>query len=527
MEDTLSRLAVAFDLAGKKAPRHITPWASLEELLTSPRFFGLDASPLQRAICRITEGRPLEDLAANPAVVKALGNPALLPRERPDEMVVISGIRVGKSLIAAAVGVDASQRVDVSRLGPGEIPRFSIVSLSRDLADVVRDHIVGRIMASEELKKLLVAEPKGDGVLLRHPSGRTIELLVVAGARAGASLVARWSAGAVFDEFPRMVGGGEGVINWDDSRRAVLERRLPNAQLWHIGAPWAPFGPGFRLVTDYWGRPSRSLVLVKAPAWDMNPNHWTPERIEKAKSDPDVYQTDVAAEFATPSEAMFSSASLDAVTRLQPLELPPEKGLEYCAAIDPATRSNGWTLSIATKKGGKRVQVLAREWRGSAVAPLDPDKVLAEIAGILKPYGIDSILSDQWSSDALRSLAGHHGLSLIQKTSTAEQTWTRYRAFGLRLTAGEVELAPHAQCKADLQRVQKRVLARGSAVHLPRTSDGRHCDFAPAVVLSFSRWLEEPVAPVEKSELERLHEEQTRMRREAESAFRGPQRYWG
>jgi hypothetical protein len=176
------------------------PDIPLERLLISPAAFGLTtASPLQRAVCRIIDGLPLEALSSCAEVRAAVGDIAMLPNAPPAEVLLLSGIRAAKSLIAAATAVRASQTCDLSGLGAGETPRVSVVSLTTDLAKVVFDHIVGNVLARPALKALLIGEPTSDIIVLRHPSGRPVEIKVVAGARAGASLVARWSAGCIFD----------------------------------------------------------------------------------------------------------------------------------------------------------------------------------------------------------------------------------------------------------------------------------------------------------------------------------------
>ncbi len=112
----------------------------LEFLLCDQAAFGLTtASPLQRAITRIADGRKLGALAHDPAVIDALGGPMAIAElacmtTRPREVAILSGIRVGKSLIAAALAVAWALTCDVSKLGPGEVPRVSIVSLTKDLA---------------------------------------------------------------------------------------------------------------------------------------------------------------------------------------------------------------------------------------------------------------------------------------------------------------------------------------------------------------------------------------------------------
>lgn len=323
---------------------------TLEALLTSRAGFGLtSASPLQRAICRLVDGTPLGELADAHGVLESFGvtSAAGVPGEAPAELIILSGIRAGKSLLAAALAVHASQTVDVSSLGPGEVPRVSVLSLTTDLGRVVFSHLTGNIQARPALRALLLEEPTADSVQLRHPSGRAVEVKVVAGSRAGASLVARWSAGAIFDEAPRMVGAEDGVVNFDDARAAVLGRFLPGARLVAIGSPWAPFGPIYDAVQDGFGRPTVDRVIVRAPAYRMNPVYWNPIRCAALRlRDPDVYRTDVEAEFADPDAALMTAAAIDAVTREGALELPPDPTKAYVAAIDPATRANAWPLVI-------------------------------------------------------------------------------------------------------------------------------------------------------------------------------------
>lgn len=471
--------------------------SSLEWKLTNRHAFGLTtASPLQRAICRVADGAELGELAHHSTVIAAIGDVHSLPHERPKEMFLISGIRTAKSLTAACGAFHMAVTCDVSTLRAGEIPRVSVVSLRKDLADVIMNHLVGSLQTSPLLRPFLLGEPTADGLMLRHPSGMPIEVRVVAGSRAGATLVARWSAGCIFDEFPRMVGGDEGVVNWDDSRGAVIHRMLSGSQLWHIGSPHAPYGPAYEMVTKHHGRPTPQRVVIRAPAFAMHPGYWTPERCEEKRlADADAYKTDVLAEFATPEESMFSSESIDRATRKAPAVIGPKPGNTYYAAMDPATRGNGWTMAIATREAGKTIVVRVDEWQGSRDEPLDPGEVLADAAGILAAYRVTTVHSDQVMGDALVSIGRKVGLGVSQWTFTSTQKTEKYLAIRARLDSGELELPPVQRLRTDLLHVRKRVTPTGVGIVLPQTSDGRHCDFAPALMLVLSRVLPEPIEP--------------------------------
>ncbi len=466
---------------------------SLEDLLTSPQGFALTtATPLQRAICRIAQGKHLGDLATHQDILECIGDIGHI--RRPNELVILSGIRGGKSLIASAMAVWASQTCDFRRLGPGEIPRVSVVSITKDLANVVFRHLVGNIIAQKKLGALLMDNPTSDAVLLRHPSGRPVEIKVVAGSRAGASLVARWSAGCIFDEAPRMVGQEEGVVNLEDAKSAILGRLLPGAQLVEIGSPWAPIGPIYELVHSRWKQPTEQTVVIKAPATLMNPVWWTPERCEKLRnSDPVAYQTDVLAQFADAEETMFPAKLVEECTRKVSGDLPYNELGDYVAAIDPATRGNAWTLVIATrgKDGIKRV-VSALQWQGSRMDPLHPKLVLKEIANALNCYRLSWCYTDQYASDALRDIAADLGVTLVVEDWTARKKVTVFSNLATEMQAKRVEIPPDALMAKDLKVVRKRVIQNGIAIILPRTPDGRHADYAAALAMAVSRWIDEP-----------------------------------
>lgn len=484
-------------------------WRSLEELVTHEDYFGLTtASPLQRAICRVADGQELGELREHPDVVAGMGHvPSGIAR--PQEIDILSGIRTGKSLFAGALAVHWSQTCDLRGIRSGETPpRIPIISLRLDLAKAVYDHVVGTLLAKPKLRHLLLAEPAGgDTVFLRHPTGRAIEVRITAGARAGSSLVARWLAGCIFDEAPLMQGHDDAVINYDEAYRQVLGRILSGGQIVSIGSPWAPFGPIYERYIAHFGQPTSERVIIKAPGWAMNPYHWTEERCAELKSkDPDAYITTCAAEFMSPEESLFSSIEVDRSTRHAPLDLSYADRQEYVAAMDPATRGNAWTLVIATRLGNKKVVALARQWVGSRMEPLSPKAVLAQIGEVLRQYKIQTVSSDQWFGDALRDIARDLGFAIIQVAHTEKERVSRWMSLRTKLAEGEIELPPDPSLRNDLMRVKKRITQSGASIVLPTTSDGRHCDYAPALLLALYRWIEdqkpEPIAPHSDKALE-------------------------
>jgi hypothetical protein len=468
-----------------------------EALLTSPRAFGIvSATPVQRASCRIRDGLPLGELAENVEVIAALGGEdavKALPSEqgvRPLEVCDVSSPRTAKTIRACASAIVATQTVGLDKLGPGEIPRVSIVSLKLDLTDVPFKILIGTVESSPLLRPLLVSKTT-DSALFRHPSGKVVEVACVAGARAGSSLISRWSAGVIFDEAPRMLGQEDGIVNLDDARSAVLDRLLPGAQVQYVGSPWAPLGPVFRMVDTHWGHPTVELVVIRCTGPAGNPSHWTPDLCERLhRQDANAYAVGVLGEFVDAVQGLFSATALKRVTRANPVEILPLECGALSAAIDPsggASGGNAFTLVIVdarhvTENNVRRVLyrvVAAFEWRGCG-----PDAALREAARECRRYGLRVARTDQYAGAQNVALAARYGLTLLVEPQTTSSNLESYTNLQTLVASEAIELSPIPALQRDLLSVRKRATATGWRIELPRSADGRHADYAPALAMA-------------------------------------------
>lgn len=493
-----------------RAASKAAAYETLEELFTSPDGFGIKhPSPLQSAICRVIDGNPLGDLWDD-LEVRAAFNEAL-PFQSPEELLIISGIRSGKSLLAAALGVHMTQTCVLEgyegiALGPGETPRVAIQSVRTKSAQAIYEHITGNVQKSTFLKSLLVKAPTSDSVILRHPTGRPVEINIVAGARAGANLLSFWFAGALFDECARMLGEDEGIINLEDSRAAVRFRLLKGAKCVYITSPYEPRGMIYDWKGKHWGKPGAVLVVV-APSNVMCPALWPPERIKAAyEADPDLAAVDLGAAFRNPEVNLFPKQLCERYVRQEPVSLPYKEGCEYTASMDPATRGNAWTLVIVTKEDNKVKVALAKQWQGSREMPLDPHHVLKEIKAVIADYGLSTVITDQWGADFVRRLANDMGLGILQEDFRGLERTDIYLSFARRLEAGLVEFAPVPDLLDDLAAVKRRPTPDGGVkIVLPKARDGgRHYDYAPALIVAAQRYLSDPIpvkAPDDTPEL--------------------------
>lgn len=504
--------------------------ASLEEMLTHPMLFGLEtATPLQRAICRVAEGRALGSLADDPSVSRQLGGNRC--PVRPDELGIIAGVRGGKSLIAGAMLVHACVQADLSGLGPGDNARAVIISAKKDNAKSIYRQVAGRMKASPILRSALLSDPdnSASSFWVRHSSGLPVEVIIQAASVGGLGGTSFWLVMGALDEIARMKGGqADGEINWAAQRNAMRQRIRPGGYMCHMSSPLGEIGPAYELVQEHWQHPSESWAVFRGRGDELNPTWWTPERIEKAKRDPDSYRTDFQGEFSAEEAQLFHGDHLTLCTRESDADLPRVYGASYTAAMDPATRGNAWTLGIFTREGQKRVMAARREWIGSTAKPLDPEAVIREVAELCRQYGVTRVDTDQWSGDALSVVARNarvkvgeaeepYPLVLAVRSHTDVENAERYLHVRTLLAQGLVSLPKDAQMRSDLVRVRKRTTNKVT-VSLVKTADGRHCDWAPTVVAGVCRYINDVDAP--PANAPKVHPDVARVREAAERALR-------
>jgi hypothetical protein len=476
-----------------------------EALLTHPRCFGLTtASPVQRAICRAADGIPLRELAQDETVQRVFGGWEAvdqLPREPPKEFYVVAAIRTAKSLISAALAVKIALTIDLSHLRQGEIARVSVVSVDKDKAEAVMEHLTGALeMEGGLLARHLVKKPKktANRIYIRRADGRRVAIIVAAGRRGGSSLVSRWTVAAIFDEAARMQGQEDGVVNFEDMRKAVIARLslMKGGQLIVVSSPWAARGPVYDATLKHMGKPTRFMVMVRATGPEMNPVLWTLAACEEVRlTDEASYITDVLGEFADAETGLFLAQDLARVTRKGADTLDMEPGWYYVAAMDPATKRNAWTLVILAyqpdPKGDRTKNkyrvAFAKQWQGTRLEPLKAKNILKEIGLELRKYGIREAWTDEFGSTLIVEIGEDMGVDVLKDDDTTSEKDARWLDFHRRVIGEQIELSPDPIVIADLLSARKRLTPNGVKIDLPVTKDGRHADFAPAVVLAVEK----------------------------------------
>lgn len=508
---------------------------TLEDLFTLA-LDGRQPSAPQVALCRLVEGRPLngcltEELAR---AVFGCGLDALARMARPDLVCLVAGVRGGKSKLVACAAVWSALQVDCSVATPEEEIWFAVVAPRGRTARATYAQVLG-LVRRPELEGLVEGKPTAEEIKLRRPDGRLVSIVVTAASSGGVTVRARWLAGLCLDEVAQFgLESAGAAVNAEEMLGAAETRILDGGASWLASSPYGPQGLLHSTWSRHFGKPGvaleadedaatdgYSVLVLHAPTRTLNPAFPAKKIAALRARDPDRAAREYDAAWTDPEAAWFPSAWVDLARRTEPATRPREDGVSYYAAMDPATRGNAWTLVVAGRRYDTARQrsvlaiVVAREWIGSRTAPLDPKAVLTEQRDLLSAYGVSMVETDQWSSDALRSIASDLGLHVVERAIGADR-FDLYDSLRTKLGAGDVELPPDEQVRSDLLGVRRRLTAGGVAIHLPKTADGRHCDYAPAIVLVVAKYHPEPMQslPVsgsaeyyEREEAEMLKEE--------------------
>lgn len=503
--------------APSSVPRSaIRATALLRHLLSDPAYLGLDLSPLQSALVDLAgAGRwPIGELETHRATVDddqaeidavtevrrfEVGGGSIRyrarlgtsPNSRPDSVCVVAGVRGGKTTIAACALVTCALEADLSALRRGEVAYGVIVAPTLDAADKTFEDLCHLIQSTPLAQRVISTRPVStdddeDGprqpanrrIKIRRDDGRHVVLRVVAASKGGLTSRSRWLVGCVLEEAAYFGSEGAGAaVSAEDQYAAVADRIVPGGQVWLISSPNAPEG----LLYETWRRVPEGWAVVHAPTRALNPSY-PQERVDRAmRRNADRARRDLGAEFLDSETALIPN---DWIERATVPRASPTGNTRRVAAMDPATRGNGWTLVVSERTATGVAIVAAREWRGSKAAPLSPSETLQSIALELRRWGVTTVLTDRHHVDSLRDLARPCGLQLSERSTSAGDGIERGTRVRSLLGDRTLTLCDVPEMARDL-RAARRILTRhGAALLLPTTPDGRHCDYFPSVSLA-------------------------------------------
>jgi hypothetical protein len=187
------------------------------------------------------------------------------------------------------------------------------------------------------------------------------------------------------------------------------------------------------------------VLVAQAASWVMHPGLDPSFIAEQYEDDPVSANAEYGANFRSDVDAFVRAEVVeDAVVRGCHELMPSPKSWKYHGFCDPFGGSqDSFTLSIAHGDGDIAVLDCIREFR----PPFSPENVVAELAGVLRSYGLREVTGDAYSGEFVRELFRGKGISYnISRKSKSEI----YIDLLPMLNSGRVALLDHPKMVAQL-----------------------------------------------------------------------------
>lgn len=393
---------------------------TLEQLVTDPRLAGFPASPVQRSLLRMADGLPCDDLIPDKA--KRLFHFGTLeaPARAPRIVIVRTGVRSGKTLIAAIAGlVGGALRCTFRRppdpnepdeipdprdglvgVRPGELVRAPIVTPLVKQSRAAFHHFIANMKASPVLSQYLVKALGEQAVIRRPQDGCEVLVEMIAASPHGDNLRSTWLAGVVFDESD-FFDDEDAEVNLDENFDAAVSRLLPNAQAWLPSSPWADEGSYHTKFVASFGQPSDTLAF-HSDTRSMNPTLSRQLEQDERARDPDKAAREYDAIPLSANSTQFFPQELieKAINRTRKTNadgnywLPPLPGVPHYAGSDFGFTKNSSACGISRFEDIKVRLAYYEETRPEKGKQLKPSEVIHGQADRCVEYGARSLRGD-------------------------------------------------------------------------------------------------------------------------------------
>ena len=406
---------------------------------------------------------------------KALTGRTETPQAAFLELWLAIGRRGGKSHAAAFLAVYLAAFQDYrAKLAPGEVATVMVIAADRKQARAVMRYTSGLVNENPMLRRMVLRE-NSEQIELNN---RTVIEITTASHR---SVRGYTLAACICDEIAFWHVDGASP---DREIIAAIRPALATlgGRLIALSSPYAKRGVLWDTFKRAFADDGESRVLVaQAPSRTMNP--LLPQSVvdDAMRDDPEAARAEYLAEFRGDISTFLDAELIAELTRPKPLELPPVRGVEYHAFVDPAGGgADEFSLAIGHVEKGHTIVDAVRGLRGS------PAQIVKEYAALLKRYGIREIQGDRyagrWPRDEFLRFGIRYTVSELDRSGL-------YLEFLAALNSGLVELPPCEVVARQFMGLERRTSRSGRDTidHAPGAHDDRANAVAGLLVASKRR----------------------------------------
>lgn len=517
---------VTADMFERPPPKAST--FTLERIVEDPRLGGLPISPAQRAMCRACDGLPVTHLdearvefhfghraeVAGPTYVSPdiKGACVWKAAARPRVVVVRSGVRGGKSLIAAFGLILDSLTCELRRkpehdderpeadglvgVRSGELLRAVIVAPRLSLGRAPFHHLVGALKRSPVLSKYIVpGRDLAESITLRRDDGAEVLVEMVAASSGGTNLRSTWLTSVLFDEADFHDSDGA-VVNLREQVQSVRTRILKGGRIWVVSSPWDDSSEFAKMHAEAYGKVYSAddaladVLAFHSDSLSMNPTLDRRAIDAERKRDPENAAREYdAVPLSSSSLAFFPKALIDAAMTAGPDTLEPN-GAPHYGGTDLGFRKNSSAVAFCRWEGSKVVLAYYDEKIPAKGQPLKPSEVCKDFGEQAIRYKCQSIRGDgiyrDTAEEHLGDMRGRAGECVSYDTwhPTVPATAQAFSEFRNLMAEGKLELPNDPRIRKQLEdtRVAK-AQGGGTRIILPKHG-AAHGDVLMAIVLA-------------------------------------------
>jgi hypothetical protein len=234
-----------------------------------------------------------------------------------------------------------------------------------------------------------------------------------------------------------------------------------------ISSPHARRGELYSLYRKHYGAAGDPLILVAQAATRTIEPEPAPVVTRATERDPVAAAAEYGAQFRSDVACFVDREIILANVMTGVREIPPARGTIYKSFVDP---SGGSADSYACAIGHSRDDVVVIDCVREIPAPFSPEIETAELAMLLKTYGIGKVFGDKYAGNWPSEAFMRHG---IQYEPASAPKSNLYLAALPLLNSARIEMPDNGKLISQLANLERRTArgGRDSVDHPPNSHD--------------------------------------------------------
>jgi hypothetical protein len=433
---------------------HPLPAASIVDCMADDDAFGpwFEGSSWNAWKAILKAAYALPRSPADRAVVAPLAGNRDPPAHRVRELWVVAGRRAGKDSIASLIiGFAAGiEQAHLGKLRPGERATVMCIATDREQAQIVKGYSEAYFDEIPELGAMVESRTR-NGFLLnngveilittnsfRHVRGRTVLL-------------------AVLDELA--FWRDESSANPDiELYRALLPSMvtLPGSMLIGISSPYRKAGLLYDKHKRHFAKNDDNVLVIQATSQQLNPEIPDADVEQALADDPAVARAEWLGEFRSDIGAFLPLELIEGAVDVGVTVRPPRSGVRYQAFVDASSGAgqDSFGCGIVHPEGEQAIVDCAYEIR----PPFSTEAAMAEIAALLKSYGVRTVVGDKYSLNFVLEGFARSGIDYTYSERDRSQIYVNVLPL---FTSGRVRLVDSRKLVMQFASLERRTSAGG------------------------------------------------------------------